>query len=87
MSPITSACRAGREHADSAGYRDAPLSGEWAGESIPELSATYGIDLWDEDNQDEFEVGFFERLEQIQEWQSAIRGLAHSAVDIWGATK
>lgn len=37
-----------------------PLSGEWAGESIPELSDTYSIDLTDETNADEFEEGFSE---------------------------
>jgi hypothetical protein len=35
-----------------------PLSGEWAGESIPELSNEIGIDLFDPDNADEFEDGF-----------------------------
>ncbi len=35
-----------------------PLSGEWAGESIPELSNEYDIDLTDETNADEFEEGF-----------------------------
>ena len=35
-----------------------PLSGEWAGESIPELSDKYDIDLTDETNADEFEAGF-----------------------------
>lgn len=37
-----------------------PLSGEWAGESIPELSDEYGIDLTNEINADEFEQGFSE---------------------------
>lgn len=35
-----------------------PLSGEWAGESIPELSDRFGIDLSDDDNATEFEDGF-----------------------------
>lgn len=35
-----------------------PLSGEWAGESIPELSQEFGIDLSDPFNADEFEDGF-----------------------------
>jgi hypothetical protein len=35
-----------------------PLSGEWAGESITELSDAFGIDLSDPDNADEFEDGF-----------------------------
>lgn len=38
----------------------APLSGEWAGESIPELSSTYGYDLWDSDLADSFESGFYD---------------------------
>ncbi len=36
-----------------------PLSGEWAGESIPELSHTYGYDLGDSDIADSFEAGFY----------------------------
>lgn len=36
----------------------APLSGEWAGESIPELSARYGIDLEDEEIADRFEEAY-----------------------------
>ncbi len=35
-----------------------PLSGEWAGESIPELSNQYEIDLTDDENATEFEQGF-----------------------------
>lgn len=35
-----------------------PLSGEWAGESIPELSAEYGIDLEDDTLASAFEAGF-----------------------------
>lgn len=35
-----------------------PLSGEWAGESIPELSAEYGIDLEDDILASAFEQGF-----------------------------
>ncbi len=38
----------------------APLSGEWAGESIPELSAEYGIDLEDPEIADAFETGYSE---------------------------
>ncbi len=37
-----------------------PLSGEWAGESIPELSAQYGVDLWDGEVADAFESGFYD---------------------------
>jgi len=36
----------------------APLSGEFAGESISELSSQYGIDLEKEENQDRFENGY-----------------------------
>ncbi len=36
-----------------------PLSGELSGESIPELSYQYDIDLEDERNADEFEAGFY----------------------------
>ncbi len=35
-----------------------PLSGEWAGESISELSAQYGVDLSDDDKASDFEQGF-----------------------------
>lgn len=35
-----------------------PLSGEWGGESIPELSAEHGIDLWDDAIADTFEGAF-----------------------------
>lgn len=37
-----------------------PLSGEWAGESMSELSKEYGIDLYDEDQADDFETAFQE---------------------------
>jgi hypothetical protein len=36
----------------------APLSGEWAGESIPELSAEYELNLEDDDIATAFEDGF-----------------------------
>lgn len=35
-----------------------PLSGEHTGESINELSAEHGVDLWDSDIATEFEAGF-----------------------------
>ena len=41
------------------GPRQAPLSGEWAGESMPEIGDRYGIDLGDEAVADGFEEGFF----------------------------
>ncbi len=53
------AYNAGREHYQNYGYREAPLSGEWAGESMGELSTTYGVDLSDPDMQDAFEDGYF----------------------------
>ena len=46
----------------------APLSGEWAGESIPELSAEYGIDLYDADKADDFEEGFADGF-----WREVLR--------------
>ncbi len=55
----TKAYQAGVEHRGAYGYREAPLSGEWGGESIPELSEQYGIDLFDTDNGDLFEQGFY----------------------------
>ena len=55
------AYKAGQEHYDSYGWRESPLSGEWAGESILELSREYGIDLSDGDNADDFEDGFDSR--------------------------
>lgn len=56
----TKAYKAGVEHFDRFGYRDSPLSGEWAGESMTELSDDYGIDLFDTDVADLFEHGFEE---------------------------
>ena len=41
-----------------------PLSGEWAGESIPELSRAYGLDLHDSDIADSFEAGFYAGQEE-----------------------
>jgi hypothetical protein len=51
-----------------AGYNDgdpevmdlqpAPLSGEWAGESIRELSEEYGLPLWDDTVAEAFERGY-----------------------------
>ena len=35
-----------------------PLNGEWAGESISELSDQYGIDLSDDDKACDFEAGY-----------------------------
>lgn len=41
-------------------FRDAPLSGEWAGESMPEIAYAYGLDEDDEFWPDEFEAGYYE---------------------------
>ena len=57
------ALASGREHYFNVGYREAPLSGEMAGESIGELSMQYGLSLSDPDVADEFEVGFFGECE------------------------
>lgn len=46
----------------------APLSGEWAGESIPELSEEYGLDLEDDDEANAFEEGFSEGF-----WDEVVR--------------
>ncbi len=53
------ALAAGREHYLNGGYREAPLSGEWAGESIGELSMQWGVDLSDPELAEQFEDGFF----------------------------
>lgn len=36
----------------------APLCGEWAGASIPELIHEFGCDLWDSEIADQFEDGY-----------------------------
>lgn len=51
--------QAGRDWYELVGYREYPLSGEWAGESIPELSDRLGVDLRDWVVQDDFEYGFW----------------------------
>ncbi len=42
------------------GYRWSPLSGEWAGESIPEIGERYDLDLFDSELADKFEEGFYD---------------------------
>ncbi len=48
--------------------RPSPLSGEWAGESMPELEHEYGIDLSDWDEQTSFDeghdAGFWDTVER-----------------------
>ena len=45
-----------------------PLSGEWGGRSIPELSRRYGIDLEDGETAEAFEGGYW------QTWRRTIAG-------------
>ena len=45
-----------------------PLSGEWAGESIPELSDRYDLDLDDDDVATDFEDGFSDGF-----WEEVLR--------------
>lgn len=56
---LGAAKNAGRDWFNVVGNRDAPLSGEWAGESIPELSERYDLDLFDDELALQFEAGFF----------------------------
>ena len=57
-----SAYMAGVQHAENHAphFRESPLSGEWAGESMPEIAATYGLptdsDEWADDFQDGYEA-------------------------------
>jgi nucleotide-binding universal stress UspA family protein len=53
----------------------APLSGEWAGESIPELSRQYGLDLTDDDIATAFEQGYSDSY-----WH-AIEETCHAQLD------
>jgi hypothetical protein len=50
----------------------APLSGEWAGESIPALSDLYGLDLFDDEVATEFEDGFTEGFWSVVESDAAL---------------
>ncbi len=53
------ALASGRDHFLSVGYRESPLSGEMAGESMGELSMQYGVDLSVPELSDLFEDGFY----------------------------
>lgn len=55
---------AGERHYAQVGYRENPLSGEHAGESIPELTVRYGIILEDPEQAELFEAGFFDAMER-----------------------
>ncbi len=59
------ALAAGREHYFDVGYREGVLNGEWAGESMGELSMQWGVDLSDPDLAAQFEEGFY--AEQAQD--------------------
>ncbi len=64
---------AGVEHRRTHGDRpDGPLSGAWAGESIPELSARYGLDLWDDIVADCFEDGFYVSAGEATEYDGEV---------------
>lgn len=55
----TKAHKAGRAYYLDVGWRESPLSGEWAGESMPEIGERYGIDLDDPFVADDFEEGYW----------------------------
>ena len=56
----TKAHKAGRAYYNDVGYRDSPLSGEFAGESMREIGDRYGVELADDtDNADDFEAGYW----------------------------
>lgn len=52
-----------------------PLSGEWAGESIPELSGYYGIDLEDDNLATLFETAY------VDGWMFEVARSAHAILD------
>ena len=63
MAEYDRAFLAGKRHAEDYGWREAPLSGEWSGESVPELSERYDMDLFDDYYATAFEDGFFATVE------------------------
>lgn len=72
MAEYDRAYLAGRRHAEDFGFRDAPLSGEWAGESIPELSERYDLDLYDDYFASAFEDGFYAAIDDDGGAESAL---------------
>jgi hypothetical protein len=63
------AYEAGREHYLAVGWREAPLSGEHAGESMGELSTQYGVDLSVDEQADAFEAGYWEEYHlEREDW-------------------
>lgn len=62
--------KAGRDWFAMVGPRESPLSGEWAGESIPEIEDSFGFER-DTLDLDDFEQGFADaenELHLAQEW-------------------
>ncbi len=55
---LGAAKNAGKDWRLAVGYRIEPLSGTWAGESIPEIGERYDLDLFDSELADAFEEGF-----------------------------
>ena len=54
----TEAYAAGQSHFENVGHREAPLSGEWAGESSVEIASEFGLDFDDDQTATDFEDGF-----------------------------
>lgn len=59
---VSAAKNAGRDWCNLVGDREFPLSGEWAGESIPEIGERYDLDLFDSELADAFEEGFYSQV-------------------------
>lgn len=52
-----------------------PLSAEWAGESIPELTERYGVALEEDEKADQFEQGFADGYwDEVQRSGKALLG-------------
>lgn len=65
MSDVAASYRAGAEWFWEVGHREAPLSGEFSGESVPEITERFGLVRLDEDA---FEEGFFESAAAFPEY-------------------
>ena len=61
MNDQTPAYLAGIDYANSHAphFRYAPLSGEWSGESMPEIADAYDLPTDSDDWADDFEEGYF----------------------------
>ena len=68
MNDQTDAYRAGVDYAQSHSpyFRDAPLSGEYAGESMPEIADAYGLPTDSDDWADDFEDGYFAHVSSVR---------------------